>query len=353
MGPVVRLEGLPFRVSKEELLEFFSGCKVQNGIDGIHLIMNREGRASGLGYVELSSEEDVETATGLSKQYIGRHNRYANVVKCESEELAWYLNRASPEASDAKKFRVRMHGLPFRASEYEIAKWFEPESNCCDVEIHMNREGRPSGDATAFFDNEELADRAMEKDRAEMNGRYINLTKDSSKPLSRSGYFVRMAGLPFRATEQEIKDFFQPEAECVAVRIIFNRDGRPSGDAVAEFESDEEAERAMKKNREHLGSRFVILTREDCEYNNSSSFSSSGKYTIRMGGLPFRASVREIIDWFRPESECAHVRVLMNRDGRPSGEALAEFETEELAERAMGKNKQYMGERFVILTAQY
>ncbi len=95
-----------------------------------------------------------------------------------------------------------MHGLPFRASEYEIAKWFENESVCCDVEVHLNREGRPSGDATAFFDNEELADRAMEKNRAEMHGRYIDLTKDCTRPLSRVGYFVRMSGLPFRSTEQ-------------------------------------------------------------------------------------------------------------------------------------------------------
>ena len=78
-----------------------------------------------------------------------------------------------------------------------------------------------------------------------------------------------------------------------------------------------------------------------------------GKFTIRMGGLPYRASVRQIMDWFQPEADCVHVRVLMNREGRPSGEALAEFESEEMAERAMGKNKKYMGDRFVILTAQY
>ena len=60
-GAVMRLEGLPFRVSKEELLEFFGDCRIHNNLDGIHLIMNREGRASGLGYVELESEEDINT----------------------------------------------------------------------------------------------------------------------------------------------------------------------------------------------------------------------------------------------------------------------------------------------------
>jgi hypothetical protein len=41
-----------------------------------------------------------------------------------------------------------------------------------------------------------------------------------------------------------------------------NRDGRPSGDAIAEFETEEAMEEAMKKDREHLGTRFVVLTRE-------------------------------------------------------------------------------------------
>ena len=35
---VVRLEGLPFRVSKEELVEFFADCKIPGGTDGIHLV---------------------------------------------------------------------------------------------------------------------------------------------------------------------------------------------------------------------------------------------------------------------------------------------------------------------------
>jgi heterogeneous nuclear ribonucleoprotein F/H len=40
------------------------------------------------------------------------------------------------------------------------------------------------------------------------------------------------------------------------VRVILNRDGRPSGDAIAEFETEEAVEEAMKKDREHLGNRY-------------------------------------------------------------------------------------------------
>ena len=72
-----------------------------------------------------------------------------------------------------------------------------------------------------------------------------------------------------------------------------------------------------------------------------------------MGGLPFRARVDEIKDWFEPDAVCSHVRILMNREGRPSGEAIAEFATREDADLAMGKNRQHLGNRYVILTPQY
>ncbi len=310
-----------------------------------------------------STCSDVEVATKLSQKNIGRHNRYANIFQCDPEELAWYLMRKESAKNGEKKYRLRMQGLPFRATEYQVAKWFEPISHCSDVEIHLNSDGRPSGEATAFFDNKSLADAALKKDRDDMDNRYINISPESNRALARNGVYVRMSGLPFRATEDEMIDFFKPEADCVGARVIFNREGRPSGEAVAEFETEEQAQLAIKyKNREHLGNRFVILTMEENGggAGGNSAFSdngfgdaSAGGFKIRMGGLPFRASVKEIQDWFRPEAECVHVKVLMNREGRPSGEALASFETEEEADKAMQKNKEYMGERFVILTAQY
>ena len=48
-GAVIRLEGLPFRVSKDELMDHFQDCRIYNGQDGIHLIANKEGRMSGTG----------------------------------------------------------------------------------------------------------------------------------------------------------------------------------------------------------------------------------------------------------------------------------------------------------------
>ena len=62
-----------------------------------------------------------------------------------------------------------------------------------------------------------------------------------------------MSGLPFRATEQEMKEFFLPQAKCSAIKVILNREGRPSGDAIASFEDEDALQAALAKDREHLG----------------------------------------------------------------------------------------------------
>ena len=98
--------------------------------------------------------------------------------------------------------------------------------------------------------------------------RYINLTLDTAPATFSSNnckldneLSLKMSGLPFKATEKEMKEFFLPEAKCLSVKVILNKDGRPSGDAIASFEDKETVEAALKKDREHLGSRFVVLSR--------------------------------------------------------------------------------------------
>lgn len=141
-------------------------------------------------------------------------------------------------------------------------------ADCVDVQIHLNQEGRASGDATAYFQSEDMARAAMKRNKEDMEGRYINLSMDSvtatfnNSTNHTSAFCVKMSGVPFRATEQELKDFFKGAEEPVHVKVILNRDGRPSGDAVAEFDSEDAVNKAMVKDRDSMGSRYVVLTRE-------------------------------------------------------------------------------------------
>eukprot|EP00092_Neocalanus_flemingeri_P009331 GFUD01010038.1.p1 GENE.GFUD01010038.1~~GFUD01010038.1.p1 ORF type:complete len:160 (+),score=26.39 GFUD01010038.1:208-687(+) len=75
-------------------------------------------------------------------------------------------------------FCIHMRGLPFRVTEQEIAEWFSSVADPTDVLIHYNAEGRPSGEADVTFATENDARRAMQKDKQNMQHRYVELFYD-------------------------------------------------------------------------------------------------------------------------------------------------------------------------------
>lgn len=68
---VIKMRGLPWSTTVEEILKFFDKCKVKNGKDGVHIIMTREGRPSGEAYIEMETDEDIEEALKKDREYMG------------------------------------------------------------------------------------------------------------------------------------------------------------------------------------------------------------------------------------------------------------------------------------------
>lgn len=73
-GYVVKLRGLPWSATAQDVLEFFKGSKIVNGEYGIHMTTSREGRPSGEAFVEFEDEDHMESALNKDRDHIG--NRY-------------------------------------------------------------------------------------------------------------------------------------------------------------------------------------------------------------------------------------------------------------------------------------
>ena len=74
-----------------------------------------------------------------------------------------------------------------------------------------------------------------------------------------SGY-LRMRGLPFSASQEDILKFFAGYKIVEdSVVFTFKSDGRATGEAYVKFCSPDEARRAMSKNKELIGSRYIEL----------------------------------------------------------------------------------------------
>lgn len=81
------------------------------------------------------------------------------------------------------------------------------------------------------------------------------------RPLQRAletSCCVKLKGLPYSTSAQQIYDFFVG-FDVKRIDFVLEPDGRPSGLAFAEFGSKEEALKALSKNGEYLGERYIRL----------------------------------------------------------------------------------------------
>jgi heterogeneous nuclear ribonucleoprotein F/H len=72
--------------------------------------------------------------------------------------------------------------------------------------------------------------------------------------------FLRMRGLPFAASKEDIIQFFDgydPVPESVVP--TYRNDGRATGEAYIGFSSADDAKRAMELNRRSMGNRYIEL----------------------------------------------------------------------------------------------
>jgi len=81
---------------------------------------------------------------------------------------------------------------------------------------------------------------------------------------STTGHSIHMRGLPFEASQNDVMKFFQAkdgEAKLapVQVRILFEPNGRAKGEADVDFATHADAERAMQKDKQNMGHRYIEL----------------------------------------------------------------------------------------------
>lgn len=72
--------------------------------------------------------------------------------------------------------------------------------------------------------------------------------------------FLRMRGLPFSSTKQDIFNFFKiykPVEDSIV--LTFRSDGRATGEGYVGFEGAEHAEDAMTLHKSSMGSRYIEL----------------------------------------------------------------------------------------------
>ncbi|XP_077087604.1 G-rich sequence factor 1 [Siphateles boraxobius] len=285
---IVQVRGLPWSCTAEDLINFFSDCRIRAGVQGIHIIHNRNGKPTGQAFIELEHEEDVCKALDQHKHYLGQ--RYVEVYEITNKEAEAILKATQPiTESDGV---VRLRGLPFSCTEKDIIQFFSGLDIVEDgITIVLNRKGRNSGDAFVQFVTKEMAEKALKRDRDVIGNRYVEIfpsrkseiqvqygsrrnetsastprAEDTPRkiktangsPISATVNLVQMRGLPYEATAEDIVKFFAP-ISLVKVLVEYSPNGRPTGEAEAYFRTHQDAVSAMSKDKEYINERYIEL----------------------------------------------------------------------------------------------
>lgn len=196
----------------------------------------------------------------------------------------------------------------------------------------------------------------------------------------RSFPVVRLRGLPFNSTEGDVCEFFAGLDVVDVLLVERNKQGRFSGDAFVVFGAPTQVDFALQRNRLKIGRRYIevfrsrkhdyyqavaanVAEQNQDEIGGRRMSSPPGKRLIsekdrvehtgvlKLRGLPFSASKRDIIDFFREYGELTedNVHIMTLANGRASGEAFVEFATASEAKSAMNKDKMILGTRYVDL----
>eukprot|EP00310_Coccolithus_braarudii_P006538 CAMPEP_0183378550 /NCGR_PEP_ID=MMETSP0164_2-20130417/124971_1 /TAXON_ID=221442 /ORGANISM="Coccolithus pelagicus ssp braarudi, Strain PLY182g" /LENGTH=510 /DNA_ID=CAMNT_0025556117 /DNA_START=104 /DNA_END=1636 /DNA_ORIENTATION=- len=386
---IVRLRGLPFNATAESVVQFFQGHPIPAGIHGVQMVLGHNGRPNGEAYVDFVSEEMADAALEKDRKTIG--SRYVEVFRATPDQMAQALSRTN------KSNNIAPGSMPGGGGGMQGGGGGGPYAY---GPFSMPPAMTPYGAA----------------------GPAVMAPGMDS--------VLKMRGLPYKVTRNDILEFFTGlSVPLNGVHLMYNEREQPTGEAFVEFSSGEDRERAMTKDRQHMGGRYVELFRVSraemlqaleqfvggymnnnnlqmqmqggmaaapppyggmygamgqSPYGQPAGFMGApacggpGAYgamphqmpvgpaamppggaagggakagTIRMRGLPFRASVDDIFRFFMGFQIIPGGIVLGQRDGRPSGEAWVTFANPGEAARAMVMNHKNMGSRYVELFA--
>ncbi|KAG2431083.1 hypothetical protein HXX76_009616 [Chlamydomonas incerta] len=193
----------------------------------------------------------------------------------------------------------------------------------------------------------------MAEETANEHG-FVETAADGEPAVPKSSV-LRLRGLPFSAGEDDVRQFFTDFD--VATVVIGKRAGRSTGEGYVQLDSVAAAADAIAKlHRQTLGHRYIEVfesTEADLATAKSLSVDRMRGFVIRCRGLPYTSTAQDVLNFFGPDVPIVRgiegVVFTYAPDGRPTGEAFVELQTEEAQREALKKHKESLGARYIEL----
>lgn len=304
---VVKLRGLPFGCTKEEIAHFFSGLEIVP--NGIMLPADEQGRNSGEAFVQFASPDIAERSFEKDKERIG--HRYIELFKSDLGEA----NQTCRKMRGGIRPLMGPPGMggPMgpRPGPYDRQERFGGGMGMMGGGGGggYGRGGRGGRNVKGFFEEEfeefgfgggnmrggfnrrgggPPMPPPMRGGRGGMGMGGGGMDRRNMQPgshyVSKTGHSVHMRGLPFQAMEQDVFDFFSP-IQPVRCEFDYGDNGRPSGEANVDFATHQEAVEAMQKHKCNMQHRYIeLFLNSEPNVPSGSTRGGGGGYGNNMGG---------------------------------------------------------------------
>jgi len=154
-----------------------------------------------------------------------------------------------------------------------------------------------------------------------------------------------VGNLPYHTTWQRLKDIFKEVGPVMYADVLRNDRGLSKGCGIVEFETREDAIKAIKQlNDTDLDGR-PIFVREDREDKKSDNYKSKKGCQIFVGNLSYETTWQDLKDEFRKCGDVVRTEIMMSAEGRSRGGGTVLFENPADARRAIREydNTEFMG----------
>uniref|UniRef100_UPI00398EA1C6 probable RNA-binding protein 19 isoform X2 n=1 Tax=Pristiophorus japonicus TaxID=55135 RepID=UPI00398EA1C6 len=208
------------------------------------------------------------------KEQARKLDDYLNFDSEDSEELSEEEEEEDIKGTKSKQKQTQNVALEKEVSDMDylrskVVKAEDEKAESDDEESETDEENKlkPSTEGNVLLHKDsdyesegKKPDSKLEKSAAARRKKK-ELEKQTHQNEPTTLHTLKLRGAPFSVKEQ-VREFFVP-MKPVAIRIVKNANGNTTGYVFVDFQSEDDLEKALKRNKDYMGGRYIELFKEE------------------------------------------------------------------------------------------